>query len=95
MGSREAYLEQRVKELKQLASRVEELNLMAALAKVEARIAHDKQVELLAAQLDVVRQRLQELAAAGDETWAERQRALEGAWTELKGSLGRAAARLK
>ena len=95
MGSREAYLEQVKQQLRQVTSRVEELNLKAALAKMEARIAHDKQVELLAAQLDVVRQRLQELAAPGDETWEKSQRALEGAWSELKDSLDRAAARLK
>jgi len=95
MGSREAYLETMEAQLRQWASRVEQLNLRAALAKMEARIAYDKQVELLAAQLEVVRQRLRDLAAAGEESWAERQRALEGAWAELTASVGRAAARLE
>jgi hypothetical protein len=94
-NKRKAYEEKLDAQLEEWNAQIALLKARADKAKAGAKIEYYKTIEGLQRGHDEARTKLDDLKAAGDETWEDLKTGAEKAWDEVKAAFNRAASKFK
>ena len=83
MEERQAYIDRKESERKEIAAKIDVLRAKAAKADADARIAYNEQIDNLTRLQDKYAARIKELREAGEEAWQNIREGVEDAWSEL------------
>ena len=95
MDTGKAYQEKMEARLKALAVKIDLLQAKADKTNAKTNIKYSKQIKMVRAKQEMLRNRLHKLKKSGDEAWDELRAGVYIAWDDLKYALNRAISRFK
>jgi ElaB/YqjD/DUF883 family membrane-anchored ribosome-binding protein len=89
MDEKKAYQEKMQAQLKDWAAKIDVLIAKAAKAGGEKKAEYQDQIQKIQARKKVAEEKLQELRAAGEDTWVDVKEALDKISVDLRGALNK------
>jgi len=95
MESKEKYVEKMSGQLKQLASKIDEMEVQANLAKAEAKEKYQRQISDLRSKKAEAEQKLNEVRSKGEEAWQDLKTGIDSAVDDMLGAVESALDKVK
>lgn len=95
MSKKEAYEKKLQGQLNEWRAEIDKLKARTDSAEGDAQLEYYKQVEDLRTRQDAAREKLEELKAAGHDSWEGLKTGLDSAWDSLSRSVKSATSRFK
>ena len=92
---REEYIDKLAAQLKEWSARIDEVELKARAAKVDAKAGYENQIRQLKDKRDIAALKLQELKSSSAEAWDTLKAGAETAWADLKSAVTAAKEKFK
>lgn len=93
MSTKQAYVDKIQARLNEWDAEIEQLKARAAHAGAAARIASERQLDMLREEQREAQAKLDDLRAAGDDAWQDMKTGVEQAWSSLEEAARSAKAR--
>ena len=95
MATKEEYQAKMEAQLKEVTAKLADLAAKADKAQADAKVKYQEQITQLKAKLNETQGRLQKIKASSGEAWLALKDGTEKAWSELRGALDGALAKLR
>ena len=95
MSTKEAYRQKLQTQWDEWKAEIDTLKAKAAKAEAEAQITYNKQIEEPKAKQEEIKEKLEELRQAGEDTWENLKGGIEKAWHKVGDVVSSAVSRFK